>query len=306
MVTLNTDLTLTLDQADAVLSAWLGSAVRCSGIERLHGGMLNSVLRLRFDRDPYTAVIKLNNEGEGFAKEALALRHLRQRLFPCPAVYGVSDDTGPIPYMFLLLETIPGVTMLQAQLDDADRRRVERELAGVFADLHVHTRETFGPIGTTGACRWRDIFMPLLRQVRAAPEIEARLASEVLSTVDRAIEVAEDVMAPQGSPALIHGDIWGANVMVVRADDGWHLSGLIDPSAQYADAEMELAYLRSFNAPWRDFFEAYTALRPLRPGYELRWQVYWLHTYLVHVTYFAEQHYREEVARAAQKILACA
>ncbi|MCD6286457.1 MAG: fructosamine kinase family protein [Anaerolineae bacterium] len=289
-----------------MLSEWLGSAVRCSEIERLHGGMLNSVLRLRFDRDPYTAVIKLSNEGEGFAKEALALRHLRGRGFPCPSVYGVSDGTGPIPYMFLLLETIPGVTMLQARLDDADRCCVERELAGVFADLHVHTRGTFGPIGTTGSSSWRDIFMPLLRQVRAAPEVEARLTSEVLTRVDRAIEVAEGVMAAQGSPALIHGDIWGANVMVVRADDGWHLSGLIDPSAQYADAEMELAYLRSFNAPWRDFFEAYTALRPLRPGYELRWQVYWLHTYLVHVFYFTDQHYREKVARAAQKILACA
>ena len=306
MANLNTDLTLTLDQAEAVLSAWLGSAVRCAGIERLHGGMLNSVLRLRFDRDPYTAVIKFNNEGEGFAQEALALRHLRERGFPCPAVYGVSDGTGPIPHMYLLLETIPGVTMLQAQLDDASRRRVERELAGVLADLHALTREAFGPIGTTGACRWRDIFMPLLRQVRAAPEIETRLTSEVLSTVDRAIEIAEGIMAAQGSPALIHGDIWGANVMVVRAGDGWHLSGLIDPSAQYADAEMELAYLRSFNTPWRDFFEAYTALRPLRPGHELRWQVYWLYTYLVHVYFFTDQRYRDEVAQTAQKILACA
>jgi fructosamine-3-kinase len=306
MVSLNTDLALTLDQAEAVLSAWLGSVVQCSGMERLHGGMLNSVLRMRFDREPYTAVIKLNSEGEGFAKEALALRHLRERGFPCPSVYMVGDGSGPIPYMFLLLETIPGVTMLQAQLDDADRRRVERELAGVLADLHIHTRETFGPIGTPGSGNWRDIFMPLLRQVRATPEVEARLTSEVLLTVDRAIEVAEDVMAAQGSPALIHGDIWGANVMVVREDDGWHLSGLVDPSAQYADAEMELAYLRSFNASWPDFFEAYTALRPLHPGYELRWQVYWLHTYLVHVYFFTDQHYREEVARAAQKILACA
>ena len=306
MVTLNTDLTLTPDQAEAVLSDWLGSAVQCSGIEQLQGGMLNSVLRLRFDRDPYTAVIKFNNEGEGFVTEARVLRHLRERGLPCPSVYEVNDGTGPIPYMYLLLETIPGVTMLQAQLGDADRRRVERELAEGLADLHVHTRDTFGPIGTTGACRWRDVFMPLLRQARAASEIEARLTSEVLSAVDRAIEVAEGIMAAQGSPALIHGDIWGANVMVVKADDGWHLSGLIDPSAQYADAEMELAYLRSFNAPWRDFFEAYTALRPLRPGYELRWQVYWLHTYLVHVTYFTDQHYRDEVAQAAQKILACA
>jgi fructosamine-3-kinase len=305
MVTLNTDLTLTFEQADAVLFAWLGSSVHCSGMDRLEGGMLNSVLRLRFDRDPYTAVIKLNSEGEGFAKEALALRHLRERGFLCPDVYLESDGAGPIPYMFLLLETIPGVTMLQAELDGTDRRRVEQELAAVFADLHVHTRETFGPIGSPGVGSWRDIFMPILREVRAAPEVEERLTADVLSTVDQAIEAAEDIMAAQGAPALIHGDIWGANVMVAKADDGWHLSGLIDPSAQYADAEMELAYLRSFGAPWSGFFEAYAALRPLRPGYERRRLVYWLHTYLVHVYYFDDLHYRDRVAQAAQEILAC-
>lgn len=303
MPDLQTDLTLTPEQASDVLSAWLGAGVRCTDMTPLQGGMLNSVLRLRFDREPYTAVIKLNGESAAFAAEARALRHMHARGFPCPEVYLEGAEPALLPYHFLLLEALPGVHMGQAALDDGARARVERELAEAIAALHTHTRETFGEVTAPGPDDWREILMPDLRQTRVSAEVEARLSPEVLDDVDRAIAVGERWLAEQGKPTLIHGDIWAANIMVAQADDGWHLSGLIDPSAQYADPEMELAYLRSFREPWADFFETYTAIRPLRPGYEERWLVYWLRTYLVHVYYFGDQHYRDVTASAARNIL---
>jgi fructosamine-3-kinase len=303
MPNLQTDLTLTLGQASEVLSAWLGAGVRCTDITPLQGGMLNSVLRLRFDREPYAAVVKLNGEGEAFAAEARALRHMHARDFPCPEVYLEGAERVLLPYSFLLLEALPGVHMGQATLDDGDRARVERELAEALAALHTHTRETFGDVTASGPHDWREILMPDLRRYRASEEVAARLSPEVLKEVDRAIAVGERWLADQGAPTLIHGDIWAANIIVARLDDGWHLSGLVDPSAQYADVEMELAYLRSFRDPWADFFETYTALRPLRPGHEERWLVYWLRTYLVHVYYFGDHHYRDVTAWAARAIL---
>lgn len=303
MVTLQTDLMLTQDQAGDVLSAWLGGRVRCTGIAPLEGGMLNSVLRLTFDREPNAAVVKLNGDGQTFTEEALALRHMRARGFPCPEVYLEDSARALVPYRLLLLEALPGVHMGRASLDDADRARVERELAEAMAELHTHTRETFGAVEVEGPEDWRQVFMPDLHKMRASTEVQMRLSAEVLDDVDRAIAVGEGWLADQGPPTLIHGDIWAANIIVHRHDDGWHLSGVIDPSAQYADAEMELAYLRSFRDPWSDFFDAYTALHPLRPGHERRWLVYWLRTYLVHVYYFGDQHYRDVTAWAARTIL---
>ncbi|MGC9522490.1 MAG: fructosamine kinase family protein [Anaerolineae bacterium] len=304
MVELQTDLALTHGQAERVLAAWLDSSVRCTGIERLRGGMINSVLRLTFDRAPHTAVIKLNEKGNGFAGEAHALRHLRERGFPCPDVYLHDARSELIPYTFLLLEALPGVSLGEARLLSRDMERIEGELAEVLIALHTHTRDTFGPIDAAGETDWTAVFMPRLRAVRAKPEVERRLPASVLQEIDRAIDVAPDLLQAQGRPTLIHGDIWAANVMVHEAGDGWHLSGLVDPSAEYADVEMELAYLRVFHTAGQAFFARYTQVNPLRPGYELRWLIYWLRTYLVHVWLFGDQHYRDRTALIAQEIVA--
>jgi fructosamine-3-kinase len=304
MFNLQTDLQLTTAQAEEILSAWMGTGVRCTGIDRLTGGMINTVLRLRFSRAPYTAVIKLNQAGAEFDGEAGILRHLYDTGFPCPEVYLVDDRARVVPYTFLLLQTLPGVSMQEVRLPQPDRERVERELADVLVDLHVHTRDTFGAIHEAGTARWADVLMPDLRSIRDMPEISARLSEAVLADVDRAIALAPELLQAQGAPTLIHGDIWAANVIVHEAQDGWHLSGLVDPGSQYADVEMELAYLRSFNGGWNAFFDAYTARCPLRPGYEARWRVYWLRTYLIHVWLFGDQHYREITAQVASQIVA--
>jgi hypothetical protein len=47
---LRTNLTLSPAQADALLAEWLGSGVHCQAITPLEGGMVNTVLRLDFDR----------------------------------------------------------------------------------------------------------------------------------------------------------------------------------------------------------------------------------------------------------------
>jgi len=306
---LQTDLQLTTAHAEAILTAWLGRSARdtepvsCTAIEPLSGGMINTVLRLRFDREPYTAVIKLNQPGTPFASEARILRRLHETGFPCPAVYLVDDRAKIVPYTFLLLETLPGTSLHEVQLAPPDRDRVERELAGALVALHGQTRTTFGPIGETGSMSWVDVLMPDLHAIRARPEIDTRLSDAVLADVDRAIELAPGILQDQGPPTLIHGDIWAANVIVHEADDGWHLSGLVDPSSQYADVEMELAYLRSFNGRWDGLFEAYTTHRPLRPGYLQRWRVYWLRTYLIHVWLFGDQHYRDVTADVASQIV---
>ncbi len=307
MVELQTNLALTPEQAEQVLAAWLGDGVRCTGVERLHGGMINSVLRLSFDRAPYTGVIKLNGAGQGFAGEARALCYMRERGFPCPEVYMEESETATLPYTFLLLETLPGVSLAQVPLGRADRRRVERELAEVLVDLHAHTRDTFGALDAPGEPRWVDVFMPWLHEVRAESEVTQRLPADVLHDVDRSIAVAPQLLADQGRPTLIHGDIWAANVivrpMLGASPQGWALSGLVDPGAQYADVEMELAYLRVFETVGSAFFDIYTAYTPLRPGYQLRSLVYWLRTYLIHVWLFGDQHYRDMTARVAREIV---
>jgi fructosamine-3-kinase len=126
----------------------------------------------------------------------------------------------------------------------------------------------------------------------------------VLLDVDQAIRQAKQALSEQGQPTLVHGDIWAANVIVEKTTSGFQLSGLIDPNAQYADVELELAYLEEFShVAGPTFFSAYHAVKPRRPGYERRRLFYWLHSYLIHVWLFEDQIFRDKVTWVVKQIL---
>ncbi len=299
---LHGDLSLTPAQAEGALAAWLGAGVRCTGLERLHGGMINSVWRLAFDREPRQAVIKVRPAGDGaFAAEARSLAYLRgETRFPCPQVYHEDSSGRRAPFAYLLMERLPGVVLGSVPLAPEDRAAVERELAEVLLELHAHRRDAFGALGEPGEREWVRVFVPRLQEMRR--EMASRLPADVLRDIDRALESAEGALRAQGPPTLVHGDIWAGNVLISQDEKGWHLAGIVDPGAQYADVELELAYLDVFGTAGPAFWEAYTARAPLRPGYELRRLYYWLNTYMIHVWYFGDAHYREMTAKVAAAI----
>jgi len=321
---LHTNIHIEPAQAEAILSTWLGRKAHCSRIVRLKGGMINTVLRLEFEIDQAqvdpervkpsrvnasSVVVKLNSPEAGFEDEARALRFLREHTrFPSPAVYLEDHSAEYLPYAFLLIEDIPGIPMNETSLLPQQLQRLDEELAEVLLELHAHTRKGYGGLEGPVYERWSDVFLPRLINARSQAEVNQRLSAQVLADVDRAIELAEDVFgveqtnAEQEIPRLVHGDIWAGNIILKRAQDGWSLSGIVDPGLQFADVEMELAYLESFDNPRPVFFKAYTRSRPLRDGYPIRRLFYWLHTYLIHVWLFGDMDYCDLAARTAAMI----
>lgn len=300
------DLELTTDQAERLLGAWHGEPVICQGIERLKGGMINSVFRLDFDRPPHRAVVKIHgSEDDSFAAESRSLEYLRaETTCPVPAVYRQDSSARLIPYAFLLLEHLPGVCLQSVELQESERADVDRQLADVLAELHTHQRMHAGGIDADadGAVEWADVFSARLADARAHPSVVERLASDVLSQVDDAIDATSSALSGSRRPALVFGDVWDGNLVARRHDGGWLLVGLLDPDLQFADPEFELAYLEVFDASREAFFDAYTAHHPLRPGYERRRLFYWLHTALVHVGLFGDEFFCEFTARTAAAI----
>lgn len=92
-----------------------------------------------------------------------------------------------------------------------------------------------------------------------------------------------DLIGEASAPGLIHGDMWGGNVLVA---DG-RVTGFIDPAIYYADPEIELAFSTLFSTFDDRFFDRYGELRPIRPGFfEERRDLYNLWHLLNHVYLF--------------------
>lgn len=310
MFNVHTQIPLTAAQAETILQSWLNRPAACVEIVPLKGGKINTVLHLAFDQPPYQAVIKLNTPAGGpyaLHKEAAILRYLRKNTqFPCPQVYAVDATGRHLPFAYLLLECLPGDNLQQARasglVKPSDLADLDRQLARILLDLHSHTRTTFGKLDEVGGSRWADLFLPRLHHVRARPEIGSRLSPAVLADVDYAIARATDILATQGVPTLVHADIWAGNIIVQHNGAGWEITGIVDPGAEYADVELELAYLESFNCARPAFMEVYTQQHPLRPGYDVRRMIYWLQTYLIHVWLFGEQQHLDLTANLAAKL----
>jgi fructosamine-3-kinase len=297
---------LSPEQAGTLLSHWLGKQVTCDNVERLEGGICSAVFALSFGHPPYSAVVKLqdNPEDDPLPRERARLDYLHQHTnLPCPNVY-LQDCSGEvIPYSFLLIERLPGVNLESAQIGPGQREAVECELAAALLELHSHKGSAFGDSEQKQVQdTWAEVFLPDLCDLRK--EMDRFLPITVLNDLDRVLPLAEVALRDQGEPTLVHNDVWAGNIMVHQQDDGWHLSGLLDPvGLQYADVEKELAYLQAFDTVGETFFAAYTAAQPLRPGYEFRRLFYWLQTYMLHVWLGFGAEYQERLAATATRVL---
>jgi len=92
---------------------------------------------------------------------------------------------------------------------------------------------------------------------------------------------------PEEPPALIHGDLWFGNFMVIEGG----VPVLIDPAVAFAPREMDLGMMQLFGGFPDRIFSMYHELFPLVPGWEHRipiWQLYYL---LVHLNIFGGNYY---------------
>jgi fructosamine-3-kinase len=87
-------------------------------------------------------------------------------------------------------------------------------------------------------------------------------------------------------PALLHGDLWGGNVLV--GPDG--APALIDPAVSYGDREAELAYTALFGGFPAAFYHAYQEAWPLPEGWQERRDLYNLYHLVNHLNHFGERY----------------
>ena len=262
----------------------------------LHGGCVAEVLRLELN-DGGALVAKVSQGAdEGLVVEARMLRYLAQHSrLPVPRV--LYADAG-----LLLMDFVES----EGALDAA----AERHAAELLAELHGLTAPAFGfawdsligalPQPNPRTEDWRAFFRDqrLLYMGREAL-VAGRLPAATFAALERLCGKLERYIDADARPSLIHGDVWGGNVLARRG----RIAAFLDPAIYYADAEIELAFSTLFGTFGRAFFDRYGEIRPLRPGFfEVRRELYNLYPLLVHARLFGGG-YAASVARSLARFV---
>lgn len=256
------------------------------------GGGWASVQRVSF-ADGRNLVIKASGKG-GLALEGQMLIYLAENsALPVPKVH-FSDDT------LLVMDWLEG----QGGIGPA----AEAHAAELIADLHTRTQDHFGLAFDTliGPLhqpnpenpRWLPFFRDhRLRYMAAEATRAGRLPERLRDRIERLSTDLERWIDEPAAPALLHGDLWGGNVLA----GGPRIAGFIDPAIYYGDPEIELAFSTLFGTFGDAFFDRYRSLNGLdkewyRGFVEVRRDLYNLYPLLVHVRLFGA-HYVHAVDR---------
>jgi fructosamine-3-kinase len=252
----------------------LGSRILCAA--PLSGGSVAQVARIDL-ADGRRGVVKQG--GRSLALEGWMLAYLQGRL-PVPDVWLAEDDLLVLSY----IDAGPGGLDAVAQ----------EQAAKLVASLHGHTQGTFGlerdtligglPQPNPPAARWLDFFrdqrlLHMAHEANAEGALPARLLARLETLAGRLERWIEEPLRP----ALLHGDLWGGNILAGRGK----IAGFIDPAISYGHPEIELAFSTLFGAFGPPFFRRYGELRGIAPGFfEERRDLYNLYPLLVHVRLF--------------------
>ena len=261
------------------IAAAAGAAVR--RFHPLAGGSVANVYRVELTDERQVAVKLADPETGRLQVEGAMLDDLaRHSRLPLPRNLYATPELLVMSW----IDNDGGALGASAQTHAAE---LLAELHGITAPSFGYDRDTLiGGLAQPNGwmASWRAFFaerrlLYMAHEAHRAGRLPAPLLVRLETLADRLDRwIAEDTRV-----SLIHGDMWGGNLLV---KDG-RIAGFVDPAIYYADAEIELAFATLFDTFGDVFFRRYDELRPLRAGFfEERRELYNLYPLLVHVRLF--------------------
>lgn len=262
---------------------------RLISMSYLPGGSVGEVWKLVLEAGKQ-AVAKTANHGDTLDIEGFMLSYLKENTnLPIPEVHLARPDLLIIGWI---------------ENDSRRSPKSDEEAARHLFDLHEISNNSFGfnrdtligplPQPNSETKSWIEFFRDhrLLYMAKEALDY-GNLNSQVMTKVETLAGKLDHFVTEPKQPSLLHGDIWGGNVLY----QGGHLAGFIDPAIYYGHREIELAYTTLFHTFGSRFFDAYNEVYQLdKDFFETRISIYHLYPLLVHARLFGGSYIQETEA----------
>jgi len=252
------------------IAAIMGSAV--TGGRKLAGGDLGGAVSVEL-ADGRRLVAKT---GPLVQREAAMLRAIAATGAPAPQVHHVDEG-------LLLMDHV-----------EAGGDRNWNSLAEALHLLHAPRDEAYGwdedyAFGAVAIINTRNDNWPgFWAQNRLLCHGET-ISGSITARLEALAKRLPDLLPAYPSPALLHGDLWGGNMLFHQGS----LAALIDPACYVGHREVDAAMLTLFDHPPDSFFDALE----LQAGWRERLPIYRLWPLLVHLRLFGSA-YRGSVENA--------
>lgn len=226
------------------------------------------------------------------AIEAWMLDYLKKNTkLPVPEVFYAKDHIMVMEYIYSLQIIDSAAEMHAAELL-SELHRIKGGHYGFERDTHFWSLPQPNPPSTDWVYFYGEYrLLPAAKLALQQQKIDAK----TMKLAEKLCGKLSQYLKDPAPPSLIHGDIWSGNIL----SEGKFIKAFLDPAIYFADPEIELAYIRQFNALQEPFFRRYHELSPIRPGFfEERADIYALYPLLIHAALFGASY-----GRKAQKII---
>lgn len=256
-------------------------------VRRLAGGMIGDVFRVQFQTgDDLVAKVSTDDEAT-LDIEGQMLGYLQEH------------STLPVPEV---IHSEAQLLLLSYIANDGNfSSSAERHAGNLIAALHsIHAEQVglsfdtlIGPLHQPNPqmSSWVDFFREhRLLYMADMAHASGHLPTQTRHQLDAVAAKLDTLITEPAHPTLIHGDLWGGNVLIKAGQ----IAAFIDPAIYYGHPEIELAYSTLFGTFWSTFFDAYQEHHPLEPGFfKVRRDVYNLYPLLVHTRLFGGSYARQ-------------
>jgi hygromycin-B 7''-O-kinase len=213
---------------------------------------------------------------------------------PVPWPYLLDSEDDIFGWSYVIMPCMPGLQLsdpqVKATLAPTDLSAIARAMGETLAELHRLTWPCAGQYDlATGTIRPFDIpygewvLLRIRLFVQEAASLSDRTTAGDIAWVEQVIARTQDALAVPFQPCFLHGDYKEGNLVVVKSEGTWQVSGVFDyMDAWVGDGEQDLSRTTAVFADEDPdlacaFLASYAQHRSLRPGCAGRFALYMLY-----------------------------